>query len=67
MVISEAWEGSLILIRYQEEQVVRKISRKLSKICIDVHHKGQSNELFIESGEIEISGVIKTVIHHFKV
>lgn len=60
-------EGSIILIRYQEEQLIRKLSYKNGRPFIVAHQIGSPCYVQEICSELEIIGVVKTVIRSFKV
>lgn len=63
----KAREGSLILFHYQGEQVIRKVFFKQGKVSINACQKEQLDGFYENAEELEIVGVVKTVIHRFKV
>ena len=60
-------DGNFVLIHYQGEQLVRKVFSKSGKIFIDAFQKEQLDGFHENDKELEIIGVVKTVIHRFKV
>ena len=60
-------EGNVVLIHYQGEQIVRKVFSKHGKVTINASPKEQLDSFHENAGDLEIIGVVKTVIHRFKV
>lgn len=60
-------EGSFVLLHYQGEQVIRKVFFKQGKISINASQEKQLNGFYENADDLEILGVVKTVIHRFKV
>lgn len=60
-------EGNFVLLHYQGEQLVRKVFSKVGKISINASQEEQLEEFHENAEGLEIIGVVKTVIHRFKV
>ena len=63
----KAREESLVLVHYHGKQIVRKVFSKLGKISINASQKEQLDGFHENAEDLEIIGVVKTVIHRFKV
>ena len=60
-------EGSFVLLHYQGEQLIRKVFFKQRKISINASQEEQLEGFYENADDLEIFGVVKTVIHRFKV
>ena len=60
-------EGNFVLLHYQGEQIIRKVFSKHGKVTINASQKEQLNRFYENVDNLEIIGVVKTVIHRFKV
>ena len=60
-------EGSFVLLHYQGEQLIRKVFFKQRKISINASQEEQLEGFYENADDLEILGVVKTVIHRFKV